>query len=143
MECYIKRFLSNDVNLPSTIRESALRESKFLDSIGKAYMEQEIKSKVIGIAKNQKINIAKETGFSSSLIDVEIDRYLYGKVKKAKAQSSDNRFYNKKLTSNKEFSYSKNCNFQTYMQCFIKVIMELLYNLFNCNIRDGITLVIS
>ena len=76
MECYIKRFLSNDVNLPSTIREPALRESKFLDSIGKAYMEQEIKSKVIGIAKNQKINIAKETGFSSSLTNVEIERYL-------------------------------------------------------------------
>lgn len=84
--------LSNDVNLRRTIRESALRESKFLDSIGKAYMEQEIKSKVIGVAKQQKINMAKETGFSSSLTDSEIERYLeevLREVKKSKAQNSD------------------------------------------------------
>lgn len=84
--------LSNDVNLRRTIRESALRESKLLDSIGQASMEQEIKSKVIGVAKQQKINMAKETGFSPSLTDVEIERYLeqvLTEVKKAKAQSSD------------------------------------------------------
>jgi hypothetical protein len=86
---YSAIFLSNDVNLRRTIRESALRESEFLESIGKAYMEQEIKSKVIDVAKNQKINMAKETGFSSSLTDVEIERYLdevLTEVKKAKTQ---------------------------------------------------------
>ncbi len=84
--------LSNDVNLRRTIRESVLRESKFLDSIGKAYMEQEIKSKVIEVAKKQKINMAKESGFSPSLTEVEIEQYLeevLTEVKKAKAQSSD------------------------------------------------------
>lgn len=83
--------LSNDVNLRRTIRESVLRESKFLDSIGKAYMEQEIKSKVIEVAKKQKINMAKESGFSPSLTEVEIEQYLeevLTEVKKAKAQSS-------------------------------------------------------
>ena len=86
---YSAIFLSNDVNLRRIIRESALRESEFLESIGKAYMEQEIKSKVIDVAKNQKINMAKETGFSSSLTDVEIERYLdevLTEVKKAKTQ---------------------------------------------------------
>jgi len=86
---YSAIFLSNDVNLRRTIRESALRESEFLESIGKAYMEQEIKSKVIDVAKNQKINMFKETGFSSSLTDVEIERYLdevLTEVKKAKTQ---------------------------------------------------------
>ncbi len=68
--------LSNDVNLRRTIRESVLRESKLLDSIGKGYMEQEIKSKVIDVAKKQKINIDKESGFSPSLTDVEIEQYL-------------------------------------------------------------------
>jgi hypothetical protein len=84
--------LSNDVNLRRTIRESALQESKFLDSIGKAYIEQEIKSKVIDVAKKQKINMAKETGFSSSLTNVEIERYLeevLTELKKAKAQNND------------------------------------------------------
>ena len=84
--------VSNDAKLRKTIRESALRESKFLDSIGKAYMEQEIKSKVLGVAKKLKVTMAKETGFSPSLIDVEIEQYLeevMTEVKKAKAQSSD------------------------------------------------------
>ena len=84
--------LSNDVNLRRTIRESILRESKFLDSIGKAYMEQEIKSKVIDVAKKQKINMDKESGFSPSLTDVEIEQYLeevLTEIKKAKAQSSN------------------------------------------------------
>ena len=80
--------LSNDVNLRRTIRESILRESKFLDSIGKAYMEQEIKSKVIDVAKKQKINMDKESGFSPSLTDVEIEQYLeevLTEIKKAKS----------------------------------------------------------
>ena len=80
--------LSNDVNLRRTIRESVLRESKFLDSIGKAYMEQEIKSKVIDVAKKQKINMDKESGFSPSLTDVEIEQYLeevLTEIKKAKS----------------------------------------------------------
>ena len=84
--------LSNDVKLRRTIMESALLESKFLDSIGKAYMEQEIKSKVIDVAKKQKINITNESGFSPSLTDFEIEQYLeevLTEVKKAKAQSSD------------------------------------------------------
>jgi hypothetical protein len=84
--------LSNDVNVRRTIRESALEESKFLDNIGKAYIEQEIKSKVIDVAKKQKINMAKETGFSSSLTDVEIERYLeevLTELKKAKDQNND------------------------------------------------------
>ena len=84
--------VSEDTKLRRTIRESALRESKFLDSIGKAYMEQEIKSKVIGVAKELKVTMAKETGFSSSLTDIEIEQYLeevLKEVKKAKAQSND------------------------------------------------------
>jgi hypothetical protein len=84
--------VSNDAKLRKTIRESALRESKFLDSIGKAYMEQEIKSKVLGVAKKLKVTMAKETGFSPSLTDIEIEQYLeevMTEVKKANAQSSD------------------------------------------------------
>ena len=55
-------------------------------------MEQDIKSKVIEVAKKQKINMAKESGFSPSLTEVEIEQYLeevLTEVKKAKAQSSD------------------------------------------------------
>ncbi len=84
--------VSEDTKLRRTIKESALKESKFLDSIGKAYMEQEIKSKVLGVAKELKVTMAKETGFSPSLTDVEIEQYLeevLREVKKTKTQSND------------------------------------------------------
>jgi hypothetical protein len=84
--------VSADAKLRRTIREPALRESKFLDSIGKAYMEQEIESKVLGVAKELKQTLTKETGFSPSLTDVEIEQYLeevMTEVKKAKDQSED------------------------------------------------------
>jgi hypothetical protein len=51
--------VSDDAKLRRTIREAALRESKFLDSIGKAYMGQEIESKVLGVAKELKETLAK------------------------------------------------------------------------------------
>jgi hypothetical protein len=84
--------VSDDAKLRRTIREAALRESKFLDSIGKAYMGQEIESKVLGVAKELKDTLAKETGVSTSLTDVEIKQYLkevLTEVRKGKAQSGD------------------------------------------------------
>ena len=55
-------------------------------------MEQEIESKVLGVAKELKQTLTKDTGFSPSLTDVEIEQYLeevMTEVKKTKNQSED------------------------------------------------------
>jgi hypothetical protein len=85
--------VSDDTKLRRTIRESALRESKFLDSIGKAYIGQEIELKVLEVTKELKEILAEQTGVPPSLTEDEIKQYLsevLTEVKKGKGQSSDN-----------------------------------------------------
>jgi hypothetical protein len=80
--------VSEDSKLRQSMREVALKEAKFLDSIGTAQMEQEIQSRVIALTKQNQDRMAEESGIQSSLTDDEMKEYLkqvIEEVKKAKS----------------------------------------------------------
>ncbi|MGB8777635.1 MAG: hypothetical protein WCC82_05320, partial [Nitrososphaeraceae archaeon] len=68
--------ISADASLRKLIRKSLLDESRMLDNIGSAYMEQETINKITKIAKDQQQTISEETGVESSIDDSEIKQYL-------------------------------------------------------------------
>jgi hypothetical protein len=68
--------VSEDSELRRSIRTFAVKESKLLDSIGSAQMEQEIIGRVIPLVKQQRHNIIEETGIQPSLTEEDIKQYL-------------------------------------------------------------------
>ena len=68
--------VSQDMNLRKSIRKFALEESKLLDSIGTAAMEQKIQKEVLTIAKANSDAMTKETGIEPSLSDEDVKQYL-------------------------------------------------------------------
>jgi hypothetical protein len=68
--------LSEDSKLRQSIRNFAVQESKLLDSIGTAHMEQEIQRRVLTITKQNQDRMAEETGIQSSLTDEDVKDYL-------------------------------------------------------------------
>jgi hypothetical protein len=68
---------SLDSKLRQSIRKFAIAESKLLDSIGTAQMEQEIENKVMKMANDSERLMVDETGIHSSLSDNEIKQYLH------------------------------------------------------------------
>jgi hypothetical protein len=84
--------LSQDANLRQSIRESALEQSKLLDNIGMAHMEQELE-KIVAIAKEKADKISHETGVESSLSQQDIKQYIEEVLIDAKTKkSSDNKY---------------------------------------------------
>jgi hypothetical protein len=84
--------VSHDIKLRQSIRKLAVKESKLLDSIGSAHMEQEIERRVISMTKENEDILANETGVEPSLSDREVKEYLrevLKEVKKGKVQSDD------------------------------------------------------
>ena len=68
--------ITKDSKLRRAIRKFAMTESKLLDSIGLAQMEQEMQKKVLRIAKEQEEKMIEETGVESSLDEGEMKKYL-------------------------------------------------------------------
>ena len=68
--------LSQDVKLRQSIRKIAVEESKLLDSIGSAQMEQKILRKVMIITKQQQDYMTAETGVLPSVSEDDIKGYL-------------------------------------------------------------------
>jgi hypothetical protein len=65
--------VSEDIELRKSIRKSALRESKFLDSMGTAHMEKDSKNRIMQKARQeQQIRTLKSAGIKSSLSDDDI-----------------------------------------------------------------------
>ena len=54
--------IAQDTKLRQSVRAMALKESKLLDSIGTAQMEQEIQKKVLKLAKEQEKTLEEQTG---------------------------------------------------------------------------------
>ncbi len=54
--------IAQDTKLRQSVRAMALKESKLLDSIGTAQMEQEIQKKVLKLAKEQERTLEEQTG---------------------------------------------------------------------------------
>jgi hypothetical protein len=71
--------VSEDVKLRQSIRKFAiinLDQSRLLDSIGTAHLEQEIVRRVLKIANEQREALADQTGVEPSLTEEEIKNYL-------------------------------------------------------------------
>ena len=67
--------VSEDSMLRKTIRKLVMKETKLLDSIATAQMEQEIQEKVLETTKRLSDTIRNETGIASSLQEEDIKRY--------------------------------------------------------------------
>lgn len=68
--------ISSDEKLRRSIRNTATEESKLLDSIGFAQMEQQILKKVMKLTRVQSDNIIQNSGVQPSLTEYEIKEYL-------------------------------------------------------------------
>jgi hypothetical protein len=80
--------VSEDVKLRQTIRRSAMDESKLIDSITSANIEQEIQKKVMLMAKSQHSRMLQESGIRSSLEEDDIKRYIEQVLKEIKHTST-------------------------------------------------------
>jgi hypothetical protein len=76
--------VSQDSNLRQSIRKSAIEQTKFLQSIGTAQMEQELQKRVITIAKKNSDIMAEETGVEPSLNEDDMKQYLEEVIKEIK-----------------------------------------------------------
>ncbi len=83
--------ISQDSVLRHAIRRSAIEESKFLDSIGSALMEQEIYKKTLQIAKQHSDKMTEESGIQPSLADDEMKQYLGEVIKEIEKERQDRR----------------------------------------------------
>jgi hypothetical protein len=68
--------VSQDSKLRRSIKKAATDEGELIRGIGQAHMEQEIKKKVIDLAKADSARDKEETGIDSSLTDYDLRRYL-------------------------------------------------------------------
>lgn len=69
-------FVSGDTKLRQMIRKSFLDQSRLLDSVGSAEMEQQTLSKISKIVKEQQQSLMENTGVQSSVDEAEMKRYL-------------------------------------------------------------------
>ena len=83
--------VAEDSNLRRSIRSFAMKESKLLDSIGTAQMEQEIQRKVITFTKRIQDNMTEETGIQSSLTDEDMKEYLEQVIREVKSSKEDSK----------------------------------------------------
>jgi hypothetical protein len=84
--------VSGDTELRKSIRKYAITESKLLDSIGSAQMEQQIQRRVIDMMKQNQDTLSNETGVEPSLSEVEVKQYLHEvieEVRKGKMQNGN------------------------------------------------------
>jgi hypothetical protein len=80
--------ISQDIKLRKSVRELGAKGSRLLDNIGSAQMEQEIKERVLTIAKEQEEILKQQTGVKQTISDEDIQIYVaevMKELKKAKA----------------------------------------------------------
>jgi hypothetical protein len=68
--------VAQDAKLRQSIRKLAVKESKLIDSIGRANFEQQIEKKVLSTTKAQQDVLKNETGIETSLTQEEVREYL-------------------------------------------------------------------
>jgi hypothetical protein len=69
--------VAEDSTLRKSIRKLAVKESKLLDSIGSAQMEQEIQKRVIALSKETEKLIIEQTGVETSLSEEDAKEYIH------------------------------------------------------------------
>jgi hypothetical protein len=85
--------ISQDANLRLEIRRLAIRESKLLDSIGLAQIEEDLRKRVLHVARINKNNVA-EAGIQSTLNEDEVNQYLDDVLKEIKRSKKEGSFTN-------------------------------------------------
>jgi hypothetical protein len=80
--------VSEDSKLRQSIRDVTLRETKLLDSIGMAQMEQQIQKRVIDIVKRNQDNMVEETGIQPSVTEEDMKAYLEDVINEIKKRST-------------------------------------------------------
>jgi hypothetical protein len=68
--------VSQDTSLRQSIRRSVTEQSKLLDSIGTAHMEQELQSRVLTIAKKHSDIITEKTEVEASMTENDMREYI-------------------------------------------------------------------
>jgi hypothetical protein len=68
--------VSQDRELRQSIRKSVNEQSKLLDSIGTAHLEQELQSIVLAITKKYSDSMVEETGVEASMTEGDIKEYI-------------------------------------------------------------------
>jgi len=79
--------IAGDQKLRQTIRQSLLDQSKFLDNLGLAEVNQELEKQTTEIIKKHSEVMWKEAGIDSSISDYDVKKYIeevLGEVQKAK-----------------------------------------------------------
>ena len=76
--------VSLDVGLRKIIRKSVTDQSKLLDSIGTAQMQQEFESRVLAVSRKISDKIEKETGVEPSMTEDDMKQYLNDVLKEIK-----------------------------------------------------------
>jgi hypothetical protein len=80
--------ISQDIRLRLSIRRSAFEESKLLDRIGSAEMEQELQRRVMKIVKDTSDQMKEQSGVEPSIADDDINKYLQLVAKERNMQGS-------------------------------------------------------
>jgi hypothetical protein len=80
--------ISQDANLRRQIRRLAVRESKLLDSIGSAQMEEEISRRVLHVVRKNKTDML-ESGIPSALDEERMHSYLNDVLEEIKTSKKD------------------------------------------------------
>jgi hypothetical protein len=83
--------ISADARLRRSIKKYASEETRLLDNIGMARVEQEIRSKVLTVVKENSDKITEESGISPSLTEDDAKQYLeevFAELKKSKRQKT-------------------------------------------------------
>ncbi|MGB7955381.1 MAG: hypothetical protein WCF23_15490 [Candidatus Nitrosopolaris sp.] len=76
--------VAEDVTLRKFIKNSAMKESKLLDSIGTAQMTQEIENKVMKTNKANADLLAEQSGIEPSLTQDEVKEYVEKVIEEVK-----------------------------------------------------------
>jgi hypothetical protein len=86
--------ISQDANLRREIRHLAIRESKLLDNIGTAQLEQEIVKRVVTVAKKHSSSITEKTGVQPSLSEDDMKLYMAEVLREIKTSKKKESFTN-------------------------------------------------
>ena len=68
--------VSQDIALRRSIRRSVTAQSKLLDSIGTAQMEQELQSRILTVTKKLSDKMEEETGVEASMTEEDIKEHI-------------------------------------------------------------------
>jgi hypothetical protein len=88
--------ISQDAKLRREIRHLAIKESKLLDSIGTAQMEQEILKRIVTVAKKHSDSMIEGAGIQPLVSEHDINEYMKEVLREIKTSKKEGPFTNEK-----------------------------------------------